>query len=77
MVNDIVRGTFKGFAMLRQIALSTSQPGMPGFGQPQPVYVQGYGFVPPSQVSGGFGEGEKGARLLGQVGGQAVAVVGM
>lgn len=36
--------------MLRQIALSTSQPGMPGFGQPQPVYVQGYGFVPPSQV---------------------------
>lgn len=50
MVNDIVRGTFKGFAMLRQIALSTSQPGMPGFGQPQPVYVQGYGFVPPSQV---------------------------
>jgi hypothetical protein len=50
MVNDIVRGTFKGFAMLRQIALTTSQPGMPGFGQPQPVYVQGYGFVPPSQV---------------------------
>ncbi|KAI3433611.1 hypothetical protein D9Q98_003420 [Chlorella vulgaris] len=50
MVNDIVRGTFKGFAMLRQIALSTSQPGMPGYGQPQPVYVQGYGFVPPSQV---------------------------
>lgn len=50
MVNDIVRGTFKGFAMLRQIAISTSQPGMPGYGQPQPVYVQGYGFVPPSQV---------------------------
>ncbi|PSC67028.1 Clavaminate synthase isoform B, partial [Micractinium conductrix] len=49
MVNDIVRGTFKGFAMLRQIALSTSQPGMPGFGQPQPVYVQGYGFVPPTR----------------------------
>ena len=45
-MNDIVRGTFKGFAMLRQIALSSSQPGMPGFGQPQPVYVQGYGFVP-------------------------------
>lgn len=48
-----MRGTFKGFAMLRQIALSSSQPGMPGFGQPQPVYVQGYGFVPPSQVRGG------------------------
>ncbi len=47
-----MRGTFKGFAMLRQIALSSSQPGMPGFGQPQPVYVQGYGFVPPSQVRG-------------------------
>eukprot|EP00887_Chlorella_sp_A99_P005407 scaffold1.g5407.t1 len=51
MVNDIVRGTFKGFAMLRQIAISTSQQAALGqYGQPQPVYVQGYGFVPPSQV---------------------------
>lgn len=49
MVNDIVRGTFKGFAMLRQIAIGTQGPIAP-FGQPQPVYVQGYGFVPPSQV---------------------------
>lgn len=49
MVNDIVRGTFKGFAMLRQIAIGT-QGSMAQFGQPQPVYVQGYGFVPPSQV---------------------------
>ncbi|PSC68898.1 Calvin cycle CP12, partial [Micractinium conductrix] len=61
MVNDIVRGTFKGFAMLRQIALSTSQPGMPGFGQPQPVYVQGYGFVPPSQQGAGGMQGNMGA----------------
>jgi hypothetical protein len=53
MVNDIVRGTFKGFAMLRQIAIGT-QGGMAQFGQPQPVYVQGYGFVPPSQVRPGL-----------------------
>lgn len=51
MVNDIVRGTFKGFAMLRQIAISTQQQAALGqYGQPPPVYVQGYGFVPPSQV---------------------------
>lgn len=50
MVNDIVRGTFKGFAMLRQIAIACSQPGVGEYGQPQPIYVQGYGFVPPSQV---------------------------
>jgi hypothetical protein len=50
MVHDIVRGTFKGFAMLRQIAIATSAQAMGQFGQPQPVYVQGYGFVPPSQV---------------------------
>lgn len=62
-VNDIVRGTFKGFAMLRQIALSSSQPGMPGFGQPQPVYVQGYGFVPPSQVGGSCSCGGRGGLL--------------
>lgn len=35
--------------MLRQIAIGT-QGSMAQFGQPQPVYVQGYGFVPPSQV---------------------------
>lgn len=55
MVNDIVRGTFKGFAMLRQIALANaSSPGMATYGQQHaPVYVQGYGFVPPSQAYGG------------------------
>lgn len=47
MVSDIVRGTFKGFAMLRQIAIAT---GLGPFAQPQPVNVQGYGFVPSSQV---------------------------
>jgi rRNA processing protein Krr1/Pno1 len=60
MVSDIVRGTFKGFAMLRQIAMAT---GLGPFAQPQPVYVQGYGFVPPSQV---FAPGEEG---LGGAGG--------
>ena len=52
MVNDIVKGTFKGFAMLRQIAMTSSAGSAPTpFGaQPHPVYVQGYGFVPPSQV---------------------------
>jgi hypothetical protein len=50
MVHDIVRGTFKGFAMLRQIAIATSAQAMGQYAQPQPVYVQGYGFVPPSQV---------------------------
>jgi predicted RNA-binding protein YlqC (UPF0109 family) len=49
MVNDIVRGTFKGFAMLRQIAMAANPAAGP-YAQPQPVYVQGYGFVPPSQV---------------------------
>lgn len=59
MVSDIVRGTFKGFAMLRQIAMAT---GLGPFAQPQPVYVQGYGFVPPSQV---FAPGEEGLAGLG------------
>lgn len=57
MVNDIVKGTFKGFAMLRQIATGTAVVPQPPIIQPtpvgggvQPVYIQGYGFVPPSQV---------------------------
>jgi predicted RNA-binding protein YlqC (UPF0109 family) len=49
MVSDIVNGRFKGFAMLRQIAMASETPG----GQAtQPVYVQGYGFMPPSQSMG-------------------------
>lgn len=46
MVNDIVCGHFKGFALLRQI---TSRSGTQQLAQPQPVYVEGYGFVPLSQ----------------------------
>lgn len=60
MVTDIVRGTFKGFAMLRQIAMATTaQHSMGNVGQtpPQPMYVQGYGFVPPSQALGATGVG--------------------
>lgn len=38
IVNDIARGTFRGFAILRQIALGGSPL--------EAAYVQGYGFVP-------------------------------
>jgi len=54
MVTDIVKGTFKGFALLRQI----TNPGGARAGplgnpmaQPRPVYAPGYGLIPPSQVS--------------------------
>lgn len=46
MVSDIIKGRFKGFAMLRQIAISSD-----GMGLGHPVYVQGYGFMPPSQAT--------------------------
>ena len=51
-VQDIVAGTFKGFAMLRSFANQVSKAPEPmGFlAQPVPVYIEGYGFVPPSQV---------------------------
>lgn len=65
MVNDIVRGTFKGFAMLRQIAIS-SNPNLNPFGQPQPVYVQGYGFVPPSQVFSGDEQQQGSSQMFGR-----------
>ena len=53
MVSDIVRGTFKGFAMLRQIAMASAvQSTLGPMGPPQPMYVQGYGFLPPSQAVG-------------------------
>ncbi|WIA28384.1 hypothetical protein OEZ86_010930 [Tetradesmus obliquus] len=55
MVTDIVKGTFKGFALLRQI----TNPGgaRPGpvanpMAQPRPVYAPGYGLIPPSQLYG-------------------------
>lgn len=46
MVTDIVNGTFKGFAMLRQIANTPDS----GEALCQPVYAPGYGLIPPSQV---------------------------
>ena len=53
MVRDIVAGNFKGFALLRQLTSGTGPQlpqGYEQFNQAQPVYVEGYGFVPPSQV---------------------------
>lgn len=47
MVADIVRGTFKGFALLRQLA------GPPLHQQhqlPRPIYAPGYGLIPSTQV---------------------------
>jgi rRNA processing protein Krr1/Pno1 len=55
MVSDIIKGKFKEFAMLRQIANAKEmvhQHGGNGMGT-QPVYVQGYGFLPPAQSMGG------------------------
>lgn len=51
-MQDIVAGTFKGFAMLRSYATqSTKAPGaLELLSQPAPVYIEGYGFIPPSQV---------------------------
>lgn len=54
MVTDICKGTFKGFALLRQLIQPQGQPGGMGLGavvQPRPVYAPGYGLIPPSQVS--------------------------
>lgn len=57
MVSDIIQGKFKGFAMLRQIAAAKEmahQHGGDGMGA-HPVYVQGYGFMPPTQSAvGGY-----------------------
>lgn len=58
MVSDIIKGKFKGFAMLRQIAtaneMAQQHGGMSGMAS-QPVYVQGYGFMPPNQtVTNGY-----------------------
>jgi hypothetical protein len=51
MVQDIVAGTFKGFAMLRSHATQANKApaGLEFLGQPAPVYIEGYGFIPPSQ----------------------------
>ncbi|GIL93565.1 hypothetical protein Vretifemale_20967 [Volvox reticuliferus] len=49
MVHDIVRGTFKGFALLRQ-ATGHSSRGPNQLATNKPVYAPGYGLIPPSQV---------------------------
>lgn len=46
MVTDIVNGTFKGFAMLRQV---TNEQAKGDATVCQPVYAPGYGLIPPSQ----------------------------
>lgn len=51
-VTDIVKGTFKGFALLRQLSgqppyRGTAAPSVPAG---RPVYAPGYGLIPPSQV---------------------------
>ena len=53
MIRDIVAGNFKGFALLRQLTSGSGFQTAQGFdqlSQAHPVYVEGYGFVPPSQV---------------------------
>ncbi len=59
MVTDICKGTFKGFALLRQlITPQRAAPGQqpfnlaPSAAQQRPVYAPGYGLIPPSQVRG-------------------------
>ena len=56
MVADIVKGTFKGFALLRQLVGNPRPP--PTYQMPpinttsRPVYAPGYGLIPTSQVRG-------------------------
>ena len=47
MVADIVRGTFKGFALLRQLA---GPPLHQQHALPRPIYAPGYGLIPSTQV---------------------------
>lgn len=46
MIRDIVSGHFKGFALLRQLTSKTVGGDLM---HPQPIYLEGYGFVPLSQ----------------------------
>jgi len=54
-VADIVKGTFKGFALLRQLVGNPRPP--PTYQMPpinptsRPVYAPGYGLIPTSQVT--------------------------
>lgn len=53
MISDVCKGTFKGFALLRQMTQQQRGPGAPhpAMLQSRPVYAPGYGLIPPSQVS--------------------------
>mmetsp|Transcript_22193 Transcript_22193/g.37954 ORF Transcript_22193/g.37954 Transcript_22193/m.37954 type:complete len:454 (-) Transcript_22193:1711-3072(-) len=61
MVQDICQGTFKGFALLRQLLMNQGNrlvlPGAPPTVSPpaRPVYAPGYGLIPPSQQFGADG----------------------
>jgi hypothetical protein len=52
MISDVCKGTFKGFALLRQMTQQQRGPGAPhpAMLQSRPVYAPGYGLIPPSQV---------------------------
>lgn len=63
MVADIIRGQFKGFALLRQLAGPASSPHLQ---QPRPIYAPGYGLIPSAQFFGGeSGDMPMGAALPG------------
>lgn len=51
IVTDIIRGSFKGFALLRQATRpANGRNGYPAFAEPRPVYAPGYGLIPASQL---------------------------
>uniref|UniRef100_A0A7S0UW84 K Homology domain-containing protein n=1 Tax=Polytomella parva TaxID=51329 RepID=A0A7S0UW84_9CHLO len=52
MVSDIVRGSFKGFALLRQSCrpASSGRLGFNNIQEPRPIYAPGYGLIPASQL---------------------------
>ncbi|GFR48455.1 hypothetical protein Agub_g10358 [Astrephomene gubernaculifera] len=51
IVTDIIRGSFKGFALLRQATRpANGRNGYPAFTEPRPVYAPGYGLIPASQL---------------------------
>ncbi|PNW86132.1 hypothetical protein CHLRE_02g074511v5 [Chlamydomonas reinhardtii] len=51
IITDIIRGSFKGFALLRQATRpANGRNGYPAFTEPRPVYAPGYGLIPASQL---------------------------
>lgn len=55
MVTDIVKGTFKGFALLRQLTAPAPKVTPVAINGSKPIYAPGYGLIPPSQL---YGTGE-------------------